>query len=169
MCMHEAAFSWYIIVGKQPWCPYSTWTNSHKTLVEGILATTTSVSRPLRNRTFFVYMARVWNDLNISWCVPPVAFTVAIWKQPWRPMTWCLGSSSPMPLQHSSTVELQNRRCLRVFCWRWKKIALKGSMIPWSNVLWSPNQWLGATTKVTKLTSDIIQKILQEESWEFTL
>ena len=42
----------------------------------------------------------------------------------------------------SSILAHRNLRCLLAFSWRWKRTALRASMIPWSNARWSPNQFL---------------------------
>ena len=106
------------------------------------LGTTTLVSKPWRSRIFSVCTERVWKGHNTSSCVQPVASTVVMWQRLWRPMTWCPGSSSHMPHRLSSILAHRSLRCLLAFSWRWKRTALRASMIPWSNARWSPNQFL---------------------------
>ena len=106
------------------------------------LATTTLASRLWRNPISFVCTERVWRGHSTSSCVRPVASTVVICRRPWRPMTWCPGSSSHMPRLLSSILAHRSLRCPPAFCWRWRKTALRASMTPWNNVHWSPNQFL---------------------------
>ena len=106
------------------------------------LGTITLASKHWRNHISFVCMERVWRGHSTSSCVRHVASTVAMWQRLWRPMTWCPGSSSHMPHRLSSILAHRSLRCLLAFSWRWKRTALRASMIPWSNARWSPNQVL---------------------------
>ena len=107
------------------------------------LATTTLVSRPLRNPISFEWMERVWNDHSTWSCALHVASIVAIWPRHWKPMTSCPRSSSHMLLQPSSTRAHPSHRCLPAFSWRWRRTALRESMTPWSSVPWSQSQLEG--------------------------